>query len=89
MKALIGTPAGSSHAGSMLGHWDAGTVKRAFGWAALRPQPGVQSFPCQSIKWAGGSLVIPSHHTSPASVSPTLVKIALARNASMAFGLVS
>ena len=30
-EALIGTPSGLSHAGSMLGHWEAGAVKRAFG----------------------------------------------------------
>src|SRR5512143_3006602 len=32
--ALIGTPAGSCHSGAITGHCDAGTVKRAFGWAA-------------------------------------------------------
>src|SRR3974390_189799 len=47
--ALMGTPSGSSHAGSMVGHWEAGAVKRAFGWAALAPVSlaisGVHGFP--------------------------------------------
>ena len=37
MIALIGTPSGSSQAGSMVGHCDAGAVKRAFGCAAFAP----------------------------------------------------
>ena len=32
--ASIGTPAGSSHSGAIDGHWEAGVVNRAFGWAA-------------------------------------------------------
>ena len=40
--------------------------------------PGVQSLPCQSIAWAGGSGVMPSHQTSPSSVSAQLVKIVFA-----------
>src|SRR5512135_3312242 len=66
MKAEIGTPAGLSQDGSMDGHWLAGAVKRELAWAALRPalpSAGVQSLPCQSIRWAGASLVRPSHHT--------------------------
>ena len=31
MKALTGTPSGSSQAGSKLGHWEIGAVKLAFG----------------------------------------------------------
>ena len=54
MNAEIGTPAGSSHSGSSDGHCVADTVKRAFGCAALRPQSGVQSWPCQSMRCAGG-----------------------------------
>ena len=34
---------------------------------------GVQSRPFQSVRWAGGSSVIPSHQMSPSSVSATLV----------------
>src|SRR5476649_1661588 len=88
MKALIGTPLGFSQSGSMEGHWLAGEVKRELGWAAFLPQSGVQGFPCQSIREAGFSSVIPSHQTSPSSVSATLVKMELAAQEAMAFGLV-
>ena len=64
-------------------------MKRAFGCAAGRPQPGVQSLPCQSVSRAGGSLVMSSHHTSPSGVSATLVKMTLARSVFIAFGLVA
>ena len=55
MKASIGTPAGSSQAGSSTGLLVAATVKRALGCAALRAgaSAGVQSWPFQSIRWAG------------------------------------
>ena len=82
MKAL------DRHAGRVLpvridaGHWPAGAVKRALGCAAGRPQPGVQSSPCQSVRCAGGSSVIPSHHTSPSAVSATLVKMVFSRSSS-------
>ena len=70
----------------------AATVKRAFGWAALAPVwraiSGVQSWPCQSIRCAGGVAVMPSHQTSPSSVRPTLVKIASRFRLAMQFGLV-
>src|SRR5262245_16388776 len=89
MKALTGTPRGSSQSGSSAGFWVAGAVKRAFGCDALVPESGVQSLPCQSIAWAGGSPSIPSHHTSPSSVSGTLVKIVLARIDSIADGFVA
>src|SRR5688572_13848634 len=88
MNALIGTPSGFSHSGSIDGHCPAGTVKRAFGCAAGRPLSGVQSLPCQSIRRAGGVLVMPSHHTSPSGVSATLVKMTLAASVSIALGLV-
>src|SRR5881628_2704230 len=86
MKAEIGTPSGLSHSGSSDGHCMAATVKRAFGCAALRPQSGVHACPVQSVSRAGGSLVMPSHHTSPSSVSATLVKMVLVRMVSMQFG---
>src|SRR5208283_1717403 len=86
-NALIGTPAGFSQSGSIEGHCPAGAVKREFGCAAGRPQPGVQSLPVQSIAWAGGVSVIPSHHTSPSSVSAVLVKIAFFAQLAIAFGL--
>ena len=51
----MGTPAGSSHSGAMIGTWLAGTAKRAFGWAAgpmavgpidaARPRLGVWPLP--------------------------------------------
>src|SRR5256885_16528268 len=89
MNASIGTPAGSSQCGSIDGHCDAATVKRAFGCAALRPDCGVQSLPVQSMRRGGGSFVMPSHHTSPSGVSATLVKIVFALIVSMQLGFVS
>src|SRR3954463_11886074 len=88
-NAPIGTPSGSSHFGSIDGHCDASTVKRALAWAARRPQPGVHSLPCQSISRAGGSVVIPSHHTSPSGVMATFVKITFALSIRIALGLVA
>src|SRR6516165_1215548 len=87
--AEIGTPAGSSHSGAITGHWAAGTVNRALGWAAGRPDPGVQSRPCQSVRCAGGLAVRPSHHTSPSSVRATLVKMVLPRSIVTALLLVA
>src|SRR6266581_7893448 len=87
-KALIGTPLGFSHSGSMEGHWPAGEVKRELGWAAFLPQPGVHSLPCQSVSLAGGVSVIPSHHTSPSAVMATFVKIVLLLIITMQLGLV-
>src|SRR5688572_15417003 len=90
-KAETGTPAGSSQAGSIEGHCEAGTVNRAFACAASRPflpSSGVQGLPCQSVSFAGGSSVMPSHHTSPSGVSATLVKITLECSIFIAFGLV-
>ena len=63
-------------------------VKRALGCAEGVSDTGVQSFPCQSIRWAGGSLVIPSHQTSPSSVFAQLVKIESRATVFIAFGLV-
>src|ERR1700756_3627121 len=90
--ALIGTPAGSSQAGSMVGHCDAGAVKRAFGCAAFAPVflaiSGVHFLPCQSRHSAGGSSVMPSHQTPPSGVSATFVKMVFFESAAMALGLV-
>lgn len=72
----------------MIGHWPAGVVKRAFGWAAGVPDSGVQSLPFQSVRCAGGSSVRPSHHTSPSSVSATLVKMLLPQSVFTALALV-
>ena len=88
MKASTGTPSGFSHSGSMHGQFAAGAVKRAFGWDEGLPQAGVQSSPSQLIKCAGGSSVMPSHQTSPSSVSAQLVKMLSRRHESIALGLV-
>src|SRR5512142_577314 len=56
--ALIGTPWGSSQAGSMVGHCDAGEGKRELGCAALAPVAlaicGVERLPFRSVHSAGG-----------------------------------
>ena len=72
----------------MDGHWAAGVVKRAFGWAAVDSASGVQSSPSQSIACSGGSLMR-SHQMSPSSVSAQLVKIEFDRTVAIAFGFVS
>src|SRR3954451_12656503 len=81
MIAPIGTPSGSSHEGSIVGHCDAGAVKRALGCAALAfvfaAISGVHLLPCQSWHSFGGSSVMPSHHTPPSGVKATFVKIVL------------
>src|SRR5919204_1992795 len=89
MIASMGTPAGSSHSAAIDGACTAATVKRALGCAAGASESGVQSLPRQSIRCAGGSLVRPSHHTSPSSVSAQLVKIVSLSSIFTAFGLVS
>src|SRR5437773_3106247 len=90
--ALIGTPFGFSQSGSMVGHCAAGAVNRAFGCAALAPVSfaisGVHLFPCQSRHSAGGSSVMPSHHTPPSGVKATLVKIEFFASVAIAFGFV-
>src|SRR6202050_4790514 len=90
--ALSGTPCGDSQSGSMVGHCEAGAVNRAFGGAALAPVSlalaGVHLRPCQSRHSAGGSSVMPSHHTPPSGVSATLVKIVFRLRVALALGLV-
>src|ERR1700691_2141944 len=75
----MGTPAGSCHAASIDGHCEAGAVNRPFGCAALAPVcfpiSGVHRSPRQSVHSAGGSSVIPSHHTPPSGVIATFVKM--------------
>nr|CRL82891.1 hypothetical protein CPGR_06121 [Mycolicibacter nonchromogenicus] len=71
--AEIGTPCGSSHSGARMGHCDIGVQYREFGWAAGVPDSGVQSLPFQSVRCAGVSPSMPSHHTSLSSVWATLV----------------
>src|SRR6516225_6488333 len=91
--ADTGTPSGDSQAASITGHCDAGAVKRPFGCAAVAPVclaiSGVHGLPCQSMHSAGGSFVMPSHHTPRSGVSATFVKIAFRRSVAIAFGLVS
>src|SRR5208283_2515360 len=90
--ALMGTPSGFSHSGSIEGHCAAGAVKRPLGCAALAPVcfaiSGVQRWPRQSRHSVGGSSVIPSHHTPPSGVSATLVKIEFRLSVAIALGLV-
>src|SRR5229473_8358069 len=92
IKACSGTPLGSSQAGSMVGHCEAGAVKRALGCAAFTPVclaiSGVQRLPCQSVHSAGGVSVMPSHQTPPSGVNAVLVKMELRASAAMALGLV-
>src|ERR1700690_2742429 len=92
MKALMGTPLGSSQLASMTGHWDAGAVKRPLGCAAglavALPISGVQRSPRQSRSSAGGWSVMPSHQTPPSGVSATLVKMVFLRSVATALGLV-
>ena len=88
--AEIGTPFGSSYSGARIGHWVIGVQKRLFGWLEGSSLSGVQSRPFQSVRWAGGSSVMPSHQMSPSSVRATLVKTELPLSiVRMAFGLVS
>src|SRR2546430_16447742 len=92
MMAWSGTPFGSSQAGSIVGHCEAGAVKRALGCAAFAPVSfaicGVHFLPCQSRHSAGGSSVIPSHQTPPSGGSATLVKMGFFEKAAIAVGLV-
>src|SRR5574341_1481032 len=85
-NAEIGTPAGSSQAGSYEGFWVTGAVNRELGCAAGSLDSGVQSRPFQSMACAGAG-PIPSHHTSRSSVRATLVKMQLALSVAMALGL--
>src|SRR6266487_18820 len=86
--AEIGTPRGSSYSGARIGHCVMGVQKRLLGCAAGVDACGVQSWPCQSVRCAGG-VPMPSHHTSPSSVRATLVNSELPRSrVRMALGLV-
>src|SRR5207247_7559346 len=92
MMALIGTPLGFSQSGSIVGHCEAGAVKRAFGCAAFAPVcfaiSGVHLLPCQSRHSAGGSSVMPSHQTPPSGVNATLVKIEFFERVIISLGFV-
>src|SRR5262245_27905903 len=88
-NAEIGTPFTSSHSGAITGHCDAGAQKRELGCAASWSSAGVHGCRFQSVACAGGSPSIPSHHTSPASVSAVLVNTVLVATVCIAFGLLS
>ena len=64
-------------------------MKRALGWAAGVSTSGFHGLPFQSVARAGGSSVMPSHHTSPSSVRAVLVKMQLPHSVSIALALVS
>ena len=65
-----------------------GVQKRLFGWLDGVSLAGVQSWPRQSVRCSGGE-PMPSHQTSPSSVSATLVKTELpSARVRIAFGLV-
>src|SRR3954465_1258959 len=72
--AEIGTPLGSSYSGARIGHWGIGVQNRLLGGREGSGLSGVQSRPFQSVRWAGGSSVMPSHQMSPSSVRATLGK---------------
>src|SRR5579863_8301130 len=92
MMALMGTPSGDSQSGSMVGHCEAGAVKRPLGCAAVvpffLPIAGVQCWPRQSRHSAGGLSVMPSHQTPPSGVRATLVKMVLRARVAIAMRLV-
>src|SRR5262249_6223528 len=67
----------------------AGAANRALGWAAEVSDAGVQGWPFQSVRLAGGSAVMPSHQTSPSSVRATLVKMVAGPRGALAFLLVA
>ena len=89
--AAIGTPLGSSYSAAIIGHCFGRGAEAAVRVARdLAADSGVQSRPFQSVRCAGTSSVMPSHHTSPSSVRATLVKIVLPFSmARIALGLVS
>src|SRR6266496_6317067 len=74
MIAEMGTPSGLSTSGARAGLLRIGAVKRLLGCAHFSLETGVHLSPRQSRHSLGGSPSLPSHHTSPSAVSPTLVK---------------
>src|SRR3954451_9569246 len=88
--AEVGTPFGYSYSGARIGHWVIGVHNRLFGWLERSSESGVQSWCFQLVRCAGASLVMPSHQTSPSSVSATLVNTELPWSmVRIALGLVS
>src|SRR5437899_12362774 len=88
----MGTPVGSSHAESIVGHCRAGAVKRAFGCAALAPvffaTSGVHVLPCQSMLSAVGAAVMPCHRTAASGVIAPCVKMLFLEDAGVACAVV-
>jgi hypothetical protein len=90
MRKSVRRP-GSSQAGSIDGHCEAGTgearvrVRREAAFLAVGRRPGV-ALPVGELRRR--SSVMPSHHTSPSGVSATFVKITLRSSIFIAFGLV-
>src|SRR5262249_17789959 len=74
--------------GEIDGHCRAGAVKREFGCAALSVEPRCHELPRQSVKCAGTSPSMPSHHGSPSSVTATLVKMEFPCSVAMPLGFV-
>src|SRR5271170_7020801 len=89
IMALIGTPFGSSASGAQAGLFFMGAAKRLLACAAGSLPPGIHGRPCQSVRFAGGSLLLPSHQTSKSGVRATLVYMVSREMAAMALGLVS
>ena len=73
MAAEIGTPCRSFTRGERAGLFEAGAVKRLFGWAAFSVEPRCHGRPRQSVSSSGGVLSFPSHQTSPSGVIATFV----------------
>ena len=88
-NASIGTPAGSSHSSAIdraLRGGDGEAGVRVGGGRVGLGRP-VVAVPVDRVRRAARS-VIPSHQTSPSSVSAQLVKIAFSSIDAIAFGLV-
>src|SRR5208282_5494032 len=88
IMALIGTPFGSLTSGAQAGLLVMGAAKRLLACAAGSLLPGVHGRPFQSVRFAGGSLVLPSHQTSKSGVRATLVYMVSREMVAIAFGLV-
>ena len=88
-NASIGTPAGSSHSGAITGHCPAGVGEARVRVRGRRLRAGrpVVAVPVDQVRRRLG--VMPSHQTSPSSVSAQLVKIEFAATVAIAFGFVS
>jgi len=92
MMALMGTPLGDSQSGSIVGHCEAGAVKREFGCAAFAPgfrtdpRSPRASLPVEAFL---GRVVGHAFPPDPRSrVRATLVKMVFFASVFMALGLV-